>query len=192
MTWVLIPVAIAINIVVGQIVITLRLPVFLDTIGTVMVGVIAGPWAGALTGALSNIIWGLIVNPDSLNWFLVAAAIGFVAGLCANAGLFKTWWKVIIAGILIAVAAVLTSTPINIYLYGGLTPSPTSLITAAFLRIGLDPFTSVLFTNLLVEPIDKIPTALLAFLIIKGLSVRYLSRFPRPENVITTAATGQL
>ena len=54
MTWVLIPVAIAINIVIGQVVIWLRLPVYLDSIGTVFVGVLCGPWAGALTGALST------------------------------------------------------------------------------------------------------------------------------------------
>jgi energy-coupling factor transport system substrate-specific component len=51
MTWVLIPVAIAINIAIGQIVVLLKLPVFLDSIGTVLVGIICGPWAGALTGA---------------------------------------------------------------------------------------------------------------------------------------------
>ena len=60
MTWVLIPVAIAINIAVGQIVVLLKLPVFLDSIGTVLVGIICGPWAGALTGALSNTIWGSV------------------------------------------------------------------------------------------------------------------------------------
>jgi energy-coupling factor transport system substrate-specific component len=52
MTWVLIPVAIAINVVIGQIVVFLRLPVYLDSIGTVLVAVLAGPWAGALTGTL--------------------------------------------------------------------------------------------------------------------------------------------
>ena len=36
MTWVLIPVAIAINVVVGQIVLVLKLPVYLDSIGTVL------------------------------------------------------------------------------------------------------------------------------------------------------------
>ena len=56
MTWVLIPVAIAINIAIGQIVVLLKLPVFLDSIGTVLVAIICGPWAGALTGALSNTI----------------------------------------------------------------------------------------------------------------------------------------
>ncbi|HKG53288.1 MAG TPA: hypothetical protein VKB04_03430, partial [Anaerolineales bacterium] len=59
MTWVLIPVAIAINITIGQIVVLLKLPVYLDSIGTVLVAVLCGPWAGAVTGALSNTIWGL-------------------------------------------------------------------------------------------------------------------------------------
>jgi hypothetical protein len=44
-------------------------------------------------------------------------------------------------------------------------------------------FTAVLSTNFLVEPIDKIATCLVAWFIIKGLSIRYVSRFPRSENV---------
>src|SRR5258708_22280154 len=83
MTWVLIPVAIAINIVIGEIVVLLKLPVYLDSIGTVLVGAICGPWAGALTGALSNTIWGLLLDPNAFPWWPVAAVIGFVAGLCA-------------------------------------------------------------------------------------------------------------
>ena len=42
-TWVLIPIAIGINIAVGQIVLVLKLPVFLDSIGTVMVAALCGP-----------------------------------------------------------------------------------------------------------------------------------------------------
>jgi len=36
-TWVLIPIAIAINIAIGQVVVLLKLPVYLDSIGTVLV-----------------------------------------------------------------------------------------------------------------------------------------------------------
>jgi energy-coupling factor transport system substrate-specific component len=182
MTWVLIPVAIAINIVIGQIVLVLKLPVFLDSIGTVLVAVVAGPWAGALTGALSNIIWGLY-EPSSLPWFPVAMMIGFVAGWCAVAGLFKSWWKVMITGFLVAMTAAIVSTPISVYLYGGITASGSSFITAYLLQTGRDLIPAVLSTNFLVEPFDKIATCLLAFAIIGGLSVRYLARFPRSENV---------
>ncbi len=181
MTWVLIPVAIAINIAIGQIVVLLKLPVFLDSIGTVLVGIICGPWAGALTGALSNTIWGLF-NPDSLPWWPVAFFIGLVAGFCANAGLFKNWWKVILSGFLIALTAAIVSTPISVYLYGGITASGSSFITAYLLQTGHDVLSAVLSTGFLVEPVDKITTAMLAFVIVQGLSKRLIARFPRPEN----------
>ena len=183
MTWVLIPVAIAINVVIGQIVVLLKLPVYLDSIGTVLVGVLAGPWAGALTGTLSNLIWGLAIDPNAFPWWPVAFFIGLVAGLTAKAGLFKSWWKVIIAGFLIAVTAAIVSTPIAVYLYGGITASGSSFITAYLLQTGKGVFESVFSTNFLVEPVDKITTSLLAFAIIQGLSRRFISRFPFPENV---------
>ncbi|MCK6627093.1 MAG: ECF transporter S component [Anaerolineae bacterium] len=183
MTLVLIPVAIAINIVIGQIVVLLKLPVYLDSIGTVLVAVLAGPWAGALTGTLSNIIWGLLIDPGAFPWFPVAAAIGLVAGICANFGLFKSWWKVIITGFLVALAAVIVGTPIGVYLFGGITSSGTTFLTAYLLATGQGLVESVLTTNFLFEPLDKIITCLLAWLIIRGLSVRYISRFSRSDNV---------
>lgn len=182
-TLVLIPVAIAINIVIGQIVVLLQLPVVLDSIGTMLVAVVAGPLAGALTGALTNVIWGLAVDAIALPWWPVALFIGLVTGLCAMAGLFKSWWKVIITGFLVALTAAIVSTPIAVYLYGGITGSGSSLITAYLLQTGRDLIPAVLSTNFLVEPVDKITTALLTFAIIGGLSQRYLARFPRPQNV---------
>jgi energy-coupling factor transport system substrate-specific component len=188
MTWVLIPVAIAINVAIGQFVVLLKLPVYLDSIGTVLVGVICGPWAGLLTGMLSNIIWGLAVDPNALIWFPVAGVIGLIAGICANLGLFKTWWKVAVSGFFIALGAVIAGTPISVFL-GGITASGSSLITAFLMQTGRSVVASVLSTNFLVEPIDKISTSLLAFAIIQGLSQRFVARFPRPENA--QVETGQ-
>ena len=59
----LMAVAIAINIAVGSIIYALRLPIYLDSIGTVLVAALAGPWAGALTGILSNLIWSILPIP---------------------------------------------------------------------------------------------------------------------------------
>ena len=57
-TIVLIPIAIAINIVLGQTVAAvLKVPIYLDSIGTVLVGVLAGPIPGLVTGVLTNLIW---------------------------------------------------------------------------------------------------------------------------------------
>jgi energy-coupling factor transport system substrate-specific component len=184
MTWVLIPVAIAINVVIGQIVSLLKLPVYLDSIGTMLVAVVCGPWAGALTGTLSNIIWGLAIDPNALPWWPVALIIGFVTGWCALGGLFRNTWKVLITGFLVALAAAASSAVVNVVVYGGISASGSSLITAYLLQSGRGMVEAVLSTNFLVEPVDKISTALLAFAIIRGLSVRYLARFPRPENAL--------
>lgn len=182
MTWVLIPVAIAINLTIGQIVLVLKLPVYLDSIGTVLVGVICGPWAGALTGALSNIIAGIILDPGWFPWFPVAAVIGATAGVMANIGYFKNWWKVVVSGFIIAVAATIVGTPISILIFGGISASGSSIITAFLLETGRSLMTAVLTTNFIAEPLDKIATSLLAFAILDGLSARYLTRFPRGEN----------
>jgi energy-coupling factor transport system substrate-specific component len=182
-------VAIAINLTIGQIVLVLKLPVYLDSIGTVLVGVICGPWAGALTGALSNIIAGFILDPGWLPWFPVAAAIGATAGVMANIDFFKNWWKVVVTGFVIAVVATIVGTPISIAVFGGISASGSSIITAFLLETGRSLLASVLTTNFIFEPIDKISTSLLAFAIIDGLSTRYLARFPRGENA--TVEKGQ-
>jgi len=191
MTWVLIPVAIAINIAIGQIVVLLKLPVFLDSIGTVLVAALCGPWAGAVTGALSNTIWGLAIDPNALPWWPVAFFIGLVAGLCANAGLFKSWWKVVVTGFLVALTAATISTPIAVYLYGGITASGSSFITAYLLQTGQGVLQAVFSTSFLVEPVDKITTCMLAFAIVQGLSKRFVARFPRPENVEAEGGANQ-
>jgi ECF-type transporter family protein len=103
-TLVLIPIAIAINIVVGEIIGRLKIPVYLDSIGTVLVGALVGPWAGALTGALANLIWGLF-NPVLAPFFYVAAVIGLMAGVAGRWGVFDKesprWLSVLVGAIFV-------------------------------------------------------------------------------------------
>ena len=90
----LMPVAIAINIAVGSIAVALRLPIYLDSFGTVLVGALAGPWAGALTGILSNLIWSILpipggAGPVAAFFAPVAGVIGLMAGFWAGRGVFQ-------------------------------------------------------------------------------------------------------
>jgi hypothetical protein len=93
-TLTLMAVAIAINITVGSITSFLRVPIYLDSIGTVLVGVLAGPWAGALTGILSNLIWSFLpvpggAGPVAAFFAPVAGVIGLMAGFWASRGVFQ-------------------------------------------------------------------------------------------------------
>ena len=105
--------------------------------------------------------------------------------------LFKSWWKVVVTGFLVALTAAMVSTPIAVYLYGGITASGSSFITAYLLQTGQGVLQAVFSTNFLVEPVDKITTCMLAFAIVQGLSKRLIARFPRPENVETEGGTSQ-
>ena len=91
---VLIPVAIAINIVLGYTVQTvLKLPIYLDSIGTILVGVLAGPIAGALTGVLSNLIWQYApgIGGGTIGPFAITAGvIGLLAGLWGYLGVYRS------------------------------------------------------------------------------------------------------
>ena len=91
-TIVLMPLAIAINIILGQTVsAALKIPIYLDSIGTILVGVLAGPIPGALTGFLANILWSYVVpppfqGPASAAFAIVAAVIGLIAGFAGRLG----------------------------------------------------------------------------------------------------------
>jgi len=95
-TIVLIPIAIAINIILGQTVAAaLKVPIYLDSIGTILVGVLAGPLAGALTGALANLIWTYILpapfhSDYAAPFFIVAVEIGLLAGVFGRLGFFRS------------------------------------------------------------------------------------------------------
>jgi energy-coupling factor transport system substrate-specific component len=93
---VMIPIAIAINIVLGQTVsAALKVPIYLDSIGTILVGVLAGPIAGALTGGLANLVWTYILPPPlqsayAAPFFIVAVEIGLLAGIFGRLGFFRS------------------------------------------------------------------------------------------------------
>ena len=114
----LIPLAIAINIAGGQLVKTLRLPIYLDSIGTVLTGALLGPWIGLITGILSNAIWTLS-GLDQFAWSfaLVAGVIGLMAGFAGRLGVFQRpsprWLSAIIGGMFFFALAVFVMFFIN-------------------------------------------------------------------------------
>ena len=104
---VLIVIAIAINMVGGQLISMLKLPIFLDSIGTLISAVLLGPVVGMLTGLLTNLLWGLLTDPIAAAFAPVAMVIGLVAGWLARAGWFRTLPKVVASGVIITLAVTL-------------------------------------------------------------------------------------
>ncbi len=182
-TLVTIPIAIAINIVVGQITFTVKLPLYMDSIGTVLMGVLAGGWVGALTGLLSNLIWGLLGNVTYAPFAAVAAIIGLLAGVFGDIGWFRKWWKVVLGGLITGLVAAIVSAPIAAYVFGGVTGSGTDVFVAFFRSLGLDILSANAAQGVFSDPFDKAITFLLVFLILKALPTRFLGRYSRSAKL---------
>ncbi len=177
-TLVLMAIGIALNMALGQLVAMLKLPVFLDSLGTMLVAVLCGPWIGGLTGLVTNLLWGLIQGPTAAFFAPVAAVIGIAAGLLARPGLFRTPWGAAVAGAIIAVVLAFVAVPIRIYLFGGVTGSGADFLTAYLTKVGQDLFGAVVVTVITSNLADKIVTAVLVWGIIRGLPQRATGDWP--------------
>ena len=77
----LVALAVGINIAGGQIALLLKLPVYLDSIGTILTGALLGPWFGMLPNLISGIFMGMTVDIYSLYFAPVGMITGIMSGL---------------------------------------------------------------------------------------------------------------
>lgn len=176
-TLVLIPVALVLNVVLGQLMGSTGLPFYIDAIGTVLIGVLAGPAAGAATGALSSIVWSFF-NPTVLPFAAGAALIGFLAGMAARWGLFRRFYFVPIAGFVTGIIAGVISAPIAAFVFGGTSGLGTGAIVSAFRAMGDTLLAAITKQALISDPMDKAIVFTIAALLAYALPRRTTFQFP--------------
>ncbi|KOP79934.1 ECF transporter S component [Cytobacillus solani] len=160
---------IAMNVILGTIISAMKIPLlFLDTIGTVLMAVIFGPWWGALTGLLTNVVLGVTTSPTAFFFGLVNVAIAIVVGLMARKFNFTKWYIALITGILLSIIAPLIGTPIAVAVFGGLDGSGMDVIVLWMRAAGESIFASTFISRITGNFVDKIITCLLVmFIVIK-------------------------
>ena len=177
-----IPVALVLNIVVGEIVGTIGLPLYLDSVGTVLVAALAGPIAGLATGTLSSVVWGLI-NPAALPFAASAAATGWLAGLAVKSGAFKHWWSVIVSGAIIGIITGAIAAPVAAFVYGGTAGVGTGAVVSLFRELGNSLLASVTMQSFISDPLDKAIVFLIVWAALKALPKRTLASLrPQPAD----------
>ena len=179
----LIVIAVAINMIGGQLISMLKLPVFLDSIGTLISAVLLGPLIGMLTGLITNLIWGLLTDPIAAAFAAVAMVIGLVAGWLAKAGWFRTLPKVILSGVVITLAVTVVAVPIRTALFAGVTGSGADLLVAWMHSMGQNLVESVALTVLGANLVDKILTAVIVWILLRQLPQRTARHFPAMSAV---------
>jgi energy-coupling factor transport system substrate-specific component len=165
---VLVPIGIALNVVGGLLNTALKLPLFLDTIGTMLVAVTCGPWLGALTGGLSNII-ASITSPADWAFAIVNILIGLIVGYIALWRGYRDWVTPLMAGVATAIVAAIVGPWIAVYVYGGLTGSVLDIAVAGLMKSGQDVFSAVFISRIVPNIADKILSAYLVFFVLMAL-----------------------
>jgi energy-coupling factor transport system substrate-specific component len=174
----------ALNFAIGTVVYLIKLPIYLDSIGTILCALLLAParWAAfvcaCLAGIIGTLITGLLVNPF-LPWFVcTVAAIALVSAFLTAEGItsFRARpmstgpfaARVLAYGIVTGVVAALVSAPVVAYLFGGVTGSGSTFIVALFLKTGQQLMSAVLLSGLAAEPVDKTLQVLLAALLYRA------------------------
>ncbi len=165
-------ISIALNIVLGIVTSALGIPLYLDTLGTMLSGAVLGPVAGMIVGALTNIITGLMYSVSDIPFFLVNMTVGLVTGLVVKKWKYPIYVAVIL-GLVFSVLCPVIGTPIGMFVYGGFNGSFSDVLVASLVEGGKTIFEASFLRNIASNLIDKIGTALVAWVLLKAMSQKF-------------------
>ena len=172
----MIPGGLVLNIVVGQIIGSVGIPLYLDSTGTVLVAALAGPWAGIATGVLSSLVWSAF-NPSVLPFAATSAAVGGLAGVAIKHGALKNIATVLLSGAVIGIVVGMLAAPVAAFVYGGTAGVGTGAVVSLLREMGHSLLQSVTLQSFISDPLDKALVMLLVWLVLKSLPKRTLAAF---------------
>jgi energy-coupling factor transport system substrate-specific component len=174
----------ALNFSIGSIVYLVKLPIYLDSIGTILCALLLAPDRRAgfvcawISGALSLVLSAILINPF-VPWFEltdVAIALFSAFAISRAAETFRArplptlafTLKVLLYGALTGIIAAIVSAPVVVYLFGGVTGSGSAFLVALFLKSGQQLMSAAILSGLSAEPIDKTLQVLFAALLYRA------------------------
>jgi energy-coupling factor transport system substrate-specific component len=172
---------IALNVAIGGIVHVVKLPIFLDAIGTILAAIVLGLIPGIVVGVVSFLLAAAIISPVYI-WFIGTQAVvaAFVYVMASRLSAFKSLPRVIPTGLLLGVVAGIVSAPVIVFVFGGVAGSGRDLITAGLLSTGQQIYKAVILSGAASEPVDKLLQTLAAFFVLKSLPKRVLGQYRNP------------
>lgn len=182
---VLIPLMVALNVIGEFFTLSLRLPLWLNVEGSMIAGVLAGPWVGAVTGLLTNVVAAFTVEgPTALFFAVINAVYGIVSGVLASRLWYRDIYRAGAAGFVGELVSTPIGAPIVVLAFGGVTAGAGTAINGVLMATGLNIWNSVILGGIFVDGADKILSSIIAFFIIRSLSKRVLAKFSRaPHNL---------
>lgn len=180
----LLPAAIAINLVIGGLVNAMGLPLYLDSIGTILATVLAGPAVGILVGAIGQVLFGLINGYQWIPFGLIQIVIAVLAGVAASQAGFRSTGRSIAWGLLTGLVAGALSSIISYVLFKGVTATGTTAVVTLLRQIGLSLPVAVTVSSLALDLADKAVAFLVVGALVRSLPNRMIGRFARAAQAV--------
>ncbi len=168
---------IALNLTLGKTAATLALPVYMDTIGTILAPALLPLGPALAVAIISPLVAGLVIHPAFPAYTGTGIAISLVAAAALRLGAFKRLWTALLTGFVIALVATIVSAPVTVMVFGGVTLSGTSAVNAVLMAAGNSIWKSVITGSMLVESVDKVAACAVVWVLLKRM----------PERLRTTA-----
>lgn len=171
----LIPIGVALNFIGAQIAMLLKLPVYLDAIGTIVVGALCGGIPGAVVGVISNTI-NSITYPAYVWYGIISAIYGVLAAYLSRRKVFCSLWKTVLASLLFATIGGVLNSCITWILFGFNFATDTTAIFAIPLHSALEfpKFAAQMIAAICMDVADKFLSVMAMFFILKSMPNRFL------------------
>lgn len=177
---VLIPICAGINLVGGAIAAGLKLPLFLDMIGTVVAAALVGPWVAATVGLLTNIFLALVSNPIYLPYAAVSILVALVTGYMIRAGFFKSVGGVIITCLAATAVSVVAASSVTVFVFGGATGATgSSAVTAGLIATMGSIWKGVITSALIENLLDRAIAFAIAYVLLKRIPKSFISQYQK-------------
>ena len=147
--------AIVLNVIGGQIALMFHLPIYLDSMGTIMIAMLYGPVYGMLPPLLYGLVMGFTLDIYSLYFMPVGLMLGLMTGLVSKYFSLKKW-RMIPGAMLITIPGTIVSSIITAVLFGGITSSGSTVIVQVLNKAGLGLTASVFIVQILTDYLDRL------------------------------------
>lgn len=180
-TFLLLVLGVLMDVGIGELTYFLGLPLYLDTLGSVLVGVILGPLAGTYCALISCCLW-ILYAPQAVIFAAVNILAGGLAGYFAKMDGFSNWLTTVVGGVTTGVAAGIIAAPLAYtFSHSPVNREYTDVFTAID-AVDLYFQQPMAWELILRDPLDKLLVFLLVFLMYP--SVLKIFKFtPRPSAV---------
>lgn len=163
----LMSIGIALNILGGFIALSLKLPIYLDCIGTVLVGILLGPVYGLTVGILTGLVNGFF-DPYAIYFAPVGGLVGLMSGFLYRRGLFEKN-KTFLGVFLLTITTSLLGASIAAFVFDGITSSGSSYIVQILAKFGVSKVLSTFLTQLATDYVDRYLSVGIASLIARRI-----------------------